>query len=201
MAARQRIAAYALITDEAGRVLLARHPDERGHRGRWVLPGGGVEHGEHPEQALLREIREETGLTASVGELRHVLSDVTRVGRRRRRLHNVRLVYAASVAGAGGNARLDENALSEGARWCEAAEWGALPLAPFTQQVLSYRLSARLSASPRTTSGEILGLGSSCDRPFQARFTRCAAISSSLGLRTSSHHWPAKATMPTSILA
>src|SRR5262249_56680221 len=55
------------------------------------------------------------------------------------------------------------------------------------------------SLSRFSASVEIFGLGSSWDRPFQARLTRCAAISSSLGLRTSSHHWPANATMPTII--
>ena len=43
--------------------------------------------------------------------------------------------------------------------------------------------------------------GRARDSPFQARFTRCAATSSSFGLRASSHHWPVKATMPTSICA
>ena len=150
MAARQRLAAYGLITDEAGRVLLTRHPDERGHRGRWVLPGGGVEHGEHPEQALVREIREETGLAARAGELRHVLSDVTRAGRRRRRLHNVRLVYTASVADSGGgdgDGAPDGHGLAAGARWCDAAEQGTLALAPFTAKVLNAeRQGAGLSA-------------------------------------------------------
>ena len=55
------------------------------------------------------------------------------------------------------------------------------------------------SRSCRVDSGESLGFLSSSDRPFQARLTRCAAISSSFGLRTSSHHWPANATIPTSI--
>ena len=44
-------------------------------------------------------------------------------------------------------------------------------------------------------------LASRWDRPFQARSMRSAATSSSLGLRASSHHCPAKATMPTSICA
>ena len=133
MTARQRLAAYALITDETGRVLLTRHPDERG---RWVLPGGGVEPGEHPEQALVREIREETGLPATVGDLREVLSDVTTAGRRRRRRHNVRLVYLAAVSGPGGSDSQAAGRLGDDARWCSEREWRELPLAPFTARVL-----------------------------------------------------------------
>lgn len=139
MRTSQRLAAYALITDGTGRVLLTRHPDERGKAGRWLLPGGGVEHGEHPEQAVVREIREETGLAAIAGELRTVLSDVTTVGWRRRRLHNVRLVYQASITAAepaAAGTPAPAESLADGARWCTSLEWRALPLAPFTAQVL-----------------------------------------------------------------
>src|SRR3954468_14120505 len=45
------------------------------------------------------------------------------------------------------------------------------------------------------------GLGSSPDRPFHARFTRWAATSSRLGLRTSSQYVPVMATMPISAWA
>lgn len=95
MRTRQRLAAYALIVDGSGRVLLTRQPDGRRRLarrgqprlGRWLLPGGGVEHGEHPEQAVTREVLEETGLQVRPGVLREVVSDVAAVGRRRRMLH------------------------------------------------------------------------------------------------------------------
>src|SRR5881227_3404729 len=45
------------------------------------------------------------------------------------------------------------------------------------------------------------GLGSRPDRPFHARFTRCAATSSRLGLRTSSQYVPVSATIPISAWA
>ena len=59
----------AVIKDGAGRLLLIK----RGHEpeaGRWSLPGGRIEPGESDEQALVREIGEETGLTVTVGRLR-----------------------------------------------------------------------------------------------------------------------------------
>jgi 8-oxo-dGTP pyrophosphatase MutT (NUDIX family) len=53
-----RISVKAIIKDAAGRVLLGRETD-----GAWELPGGGLEHGEAPKEALAREILEETGFT------------------------------------------------------------------------------------------------------------------------------------------
>ena len=56
----------AVVRDDAGRLLLIR----RGHepsRGLWSLPGGRVEPGETLEAAVVREVREETGLEVRVG--------------------------------------------------------------------------------------------------------------------------------------
>ena len=53
--------ACALVADGAGRVLLARRAHDP-RRGTWDVPGGFLEEGEHPLDALRRELREETGL-------------------------------------------------------------------------------------------------------------------------------------------
>jgi 8-oxo-dGTP pyrophosphatase MutT (NUDIX family) len=49
----------ALVEDERGRVLLVRHSYNAG----WRLPGGGVGRGEPPAETVLRELKEEVGLT------------------------------------------------------------------------------------------------------------------------------------------
>jgi 8-oxo-dGTP pyrophosphatase MutT (NUDIX family) len=62
------VAAYALLTRD-GEVLLTRMSGRTRIQGRWTLPGGGVDHGEDPRDALRREIYEETGLTAEPGRI------------------------------------------------------------------------------------------------------------------------------------
>ena len=55
-------AAAALLTDDRGRVLLARRPPGKAMAGLWEFPGGKVEPGETPRDALARELCEELGL-------------------------------------------------------------------------------------------------------------------------------------------
>jgi len=58
----------AVITDARGRVLLNRRTENRDMAGLWEFPGGKRESGETSEQALVRELREELGIEADVGE-------------------------------------------------------------------------------------------------------------------------------------
>lgn len=70
---RQRVAAYAVIVRD-GRILLSRLSARITRDELWTLPGGGVDHGEDPRDAVLREIHEETGLRAEVAERPRVYS-------------------------------------------------------------------------------------------------------------------------------
>jgi 8-oxo-dGTP diphosphatase len=58
------VAACALI-DSDGRVLLTRRPAGKPMEGLWEFPGGKMERGEHPEDTLIRELREELGIAVS----------------------------------------------------------------------------------------------------------------------------------------
>jgi 8-oxo-dGTP diphosphatase len=58
------VAACALV-DSDGRVLVAQRPQGKPMAGLWEFPGGKVEHGERPEETLMRELKEELGITVS----------------------------------------------------------------------------------------------------------------------------------------
>lgn len=124
----------AAIIDHLGRCLVALRGPEMSSPGRWEFPGGKVEHGEKPEDALRREIEEELGLRIEVGD---------HIGRGRAegtRHHVVLDVYRATVVG--GELRLHEHA---DARWLHADELDSVPWADADRPVLP-RLRAQLQA-------------------------------------------------------
>lgn len=96
---RQRIAAYARIIS-GDQLLLTRISRIGHHDGSWTLPGGGIDHGENPRDAVVREVYEETGLDAQVGALLDV-HDTHFTGTapdgRVEDYHGIHLVFAATV--------------------------------------------------------------------------------------------------------
>jgi 8-oxo-dGTP diphosphatase len=58
----------AVIRDDAGRLLVVKRGHEPG-KGQWSIPGGRIEAGESDAAALVREVREETGLVVVAGQL------------------------------------------------------------------------------------------------------------------------------------
>jgi len=52
----------AVIRDEEGRVLMTQRPEGRHMGGLWEFPGGKIDDGEAPSQALMRELHEELGI-------------------------------------------------------------------------------------------------------------------------------------------
>ncbi|WP_280416800.1 NUDIX hydrolase [Nocardia carnea] len=94
-----RLAAYAVcVTD--GRVLLACHRSRDGES-TWTLPGGRVEHGEDPFDAVTRELTEETGCHGIVERLLGVDSRVipAAVARAGAEHQNVGIFYGVRIIG------------------------------------------------------------------------------------------------------
>lgn len=123
-----RVAAYAVIVDDAGRLLLAHWHE--GRRGAWTLPGGGLEEGEDPEDAVRREVQEETGFDVEVDELLGIHSRVIPARQRlhgdgQSPLHTLRIVYRAHVIG--GELRDEVGGSTDRAAWFELSELGAIP--------------------------------------------------------------------------
>lgn len=58
----------AAIIERGGRILICRRTREQSHALKWEFPGGKVEPGESPEQALARELKEELGVVGAEGE-------------------------------------------------------------------------------------------------------------------------------------
>ena len=59
-----RVAVKALVRNDKGEVLLVKEKSDK-----WDLPGGGIDHGEEPEDGIKRELLEELGVSAvSVGK-------------------------------------------------------------------------------------------------------------------------------------
>lgn len=120
-----RVAAYAVV-ERRGRLLLTHW--RRGHLHGWTLPGGGLESGEDPRDAVVREVFEETGLEARVGKLIGVDS---RIMVREEvpegiapELHTIRIVYRATVKD--GPLVNEVDGSSDEARWVQLRELRAL---------------------------------------------------------------------------
>ncbi|MEH0826865.1 MULTISPECIES: NUDIX hydrolase [unclassified Micromonospora] len=139
MERRRRVAAYGVLREASGRVLLARGAASCPFPGVWQLPGGGIEHAEHPARAVVREFAEETGLPVEVTGVRAALADVTTFRAEGVAVHTDRLVF--DVARRGGELRPEPAGGSDELAWCTPDEAAALPLMPFTAELLGVPVS------------------------------------------------------------
>ena len=120
----QRVAAYALIR-RGSAVLLTRLSPRAHHAGSWTLPGGGVDHGEPPAEALAREIAEECGIDSEVGELLDVHDthfSGTAPSGRVEDFHGVHLIFAATVGPDAEPRVVEVGGTTDEVAWVQAAD-------------------------------------------------------------------------------
>lgn len=121
-----RVGAYAIVTDESSRILLCRIAPGYPAAGMWTLPGGGVDHGEHPDDAVLRELREETGLTGTRERVVMVWSGlIEKPAIRPGPLHWIAILYRVVVAPA--ELRVEVGGSTAACAWYALDEAAGLP--------------------------------------------------------------------------
>jgi 8-oxo-dGTP diphosphatase len=134
----QRVAAYALVV-RGDEVLLVRNSPRGPYPGGWTLPGGGIEHGESPQQALVREVHEETGLACTVGEVLVVTDshfEGTAPSGRTEDFHTVQIVFEGDVTGDQPPRVVEQGGTSDDAAWVRLADLDGLTLRPNVRRAL-----------------------------------------------------------------
>jgi len=136
------VAAYAVIVRE-DQILLSRLAPRVSRNELWTLPGGGLDHGEDPRDAVVREIKEETGLDAEVGETARVYSaHIPGAWRDGQQVdaHALRIVYDGWVApDAPAPACTEVDGSTIDARWIPIADVlsGATPVVGMVTEALA----------------------------------------------------------------
>jgi ADP-ribose pyrophosphatase YjhB (NUDIX family) len=123
------VRAYGVLIND-GRVALVRSSNPKHTPSLWWLPGGGIDFGEAPEDTLVREFFEETGLEVADPLLLGVTSDV-----RRRdngdRIHTVRILFTVTLAG--GELRHEVHGTTDHAAWFTLEELDELNIADYAR--------------------------------------------------------------------
>ena len=132
---RTRVAAYALSTDESGRILLCRIAPSVAAGQIWTLPGGGLEFGEAPETAVVRELAEESGYQGEVVGLADVTDRVLTDSEGGGRMHAIRIVYRVRVIG--GDPRDEIDGSTDTCAWFTLEEASQLNLGGLARHALT----------------------------------------------------------------
>lgn len=136
---RVRVAAYAVVRDERDRVLLCHIHPAVGVGDVWTLPGGGLEFGEAPAQAALRELEEETGFRGEIERLLDVDDRLFTSADGSERMHAIRIVYAVRLIG--GSLRDELDGSTDTCRWMDPDKAVRLRLGELARRAVT-RLAA-----------------------------------------------------------
>jgi len=141
---RQRLAAYAVIRSARG-LLATEYSARTAVPGRWGMPGGGIDPGEEPAAAVLREVAEETSQRVTLRRLRAVQTSHW-VGRSPRGVvedfHAVRLVYLGDCAHPTDPVVADADGTTASARWVRQDRWRSLRWTANWREILAALLDS-----------------------------------------------------------
>ena len=152
-AGRTRVGGYALCVDDESRILLSRLSVIEVYVGAWTLPGGGVEFGEHPEAAVIRELEEETGLRGEIEQVAGVFSHVYRKSRaaQGRDFHFLGILYHVQIVG--GELRDEVDGSTDMAAWFSRAELADVRLVEIARYGIELAFARRQVAGPGEAAG------------------------------------------------
>ncbi len=125
------IAGVGAVLIDRDRVLLVKRTHEPG-KGCWSIPGGVVEVGEPVEKAVVREVKEETGLDIQVKELLAVTDVITPDEENRIKFHYVLASFLAQVTGGS----LDDAPERSRIRWFAKDQLGSVEVAQTALRLL-----------------------------------------------------------------
>lgn len=139
---RQRLASYGIVLSENG-LLATQFSDRTAVAGLWGLPGGGIDIGESPSEALVREVAEETGQNPLISQLLDIQTDHW-IGRSPTRVvedfHAVRIIYAARCVSPSDPVVHDHGGTTAAARWVPIRNWSELPWSAGARAMLDRHL-------------------------------------------------------------
>ena len=131
---KTRLGSYAVAIADR-RILLARIAQGYPEEGHWTLPGGGLHWGEHPRDALVREVHEETGLRLDSFALAGIDSATLGEEAGRPAMHAVRFIYRCVASGEPGV--VEEDGSVDAAAWIALDELSEMPTAPIIERALA----------------------------------------------------------------
>jgi len=126
-----RVSAYGLLLRDE-KMLLCRLSQQVGmNPGHWTLPGGGLDFGEDPQDAVVREFKEETGLSVEVNKLVAInsLSDSMPGWAP---MHGIRIIYSVNYVS--GELAYETDGSTDLCEWHTQAETQSLPLVMLAEE-------------------------------------------------------------------